>query len=342
MAFASLMFVFVVIICLVLGSVLVTGIILLISGITKVREPKYIGRALPAVLIAAGSVLIAIPVGIVIFLTVSGLISSAEMRERRSGYENVTELWRNERVSENSAAVDAMNELLSAADNGDRESFGKLFTVGFQNSESFESAINEFFEAYPAGLSECERESSGVSKNSSGEVRKGSVTYTCMMNGEWYRIKLKFCCYNENSPDEVGVEFFCIEDLEGAAADTYYGYKHLVCNIKSDSEVSARLISGMPFLFEPDPERQISAAEMIKLLRKYDSLYGLSEEIGKPNVTKKYSNSTGYDHYYELVPKEDIPLYAHICTSSEQGEILYADICSDTKSFYNVELNDEE
>ncbi|MGN1101849.1 MAG: hypothetical protein ACI4RG_06620, partial [Huintestinicola sp.] len=117
---------------------------------------------------------------------------------------------------------------------------------------------------------------------------------------------------------------------------------HLVCNIKSGSGVSARLISGTPFLFEPYPERQITATEMIKLLGKYDTLSDLSGEIGKPNVTKKYRNSTGYDHYYELVPKDGIVLYAHICTSSEQGKFLYADICSDTKSFYNVELNAED
>ncbi|MDY3791474.1 MAG: DUF5104 domain-containing protein [Oscillospiraceae bacterium] len=342
MAFVSMMFVFVVIICLVLGAVFAAGVILLISGIVRVREPKYMGHALPAVFIAAGSVLIAVSVGIVIFLAVSGMISSAEMSERRSGYENVIELWRNERVSENSAAVGAMNELLSAADDGDRERFGKLFIVDFQNSEIFESAINDFFEAYPVGLSECERESSGVTSNSSSDVRRGSVSYTCMQNGEWYKIKLRFCCYNENSPDEVGVEFFCIENLEGAASDTYYGYKHLVCNIKSDSEVSARLISGTPFLFEPTPERQIAATEMIKLLRKYDNLYDLSGEIGKPNVTKKYSSSADYYHYYELVPKDGIPLYAQICTSSEQGGILYAYICSDTESFYRVELNDDE
>lgn len=341
MAFASMMFVFVVIICLVLGAVLAAGVILLVSGIIRVREPKYIGKALPAVFIAAGSALIAVPAGIVIFLAVSGFISSAEMSERRSGYENVTELWQNERVSENSAAVSAMNELLSAADEGDRERFGKLFIVGFQNSEGFESAINDFFEAYPVGLSECKRESSGVSKDSSGDVRRGSVSYTCMMNDEWYRIKLRFCCYNENSPDDVGVEFFCIENLEGAASDTYYGYKHLVCNIKNDSEVSARLIDGMPFLFEPIPERQITATEMIKLLQKYDNLYDLSGEIGKPNVTKKYSSSADYCHYYELVPKDGIPLYAQICTSSEQGEFQYAYICSDTESFYRVELDDE-
>ena len=337
MAFVSMMFVFVVIICLVLGAVFAAGVILLILGIIRVREPEYIGRKLPRVFIAAGSVLIAVSVGIVIFLAVSGLISSTEMRERRSGYENVTELWRNERISENSAAVGAMNELLSAADEGDRERFGKLFTVSFQNSEGFESAMNDFFENYPVGLSECELESSGVTKDSSADVRRGSVSYTCMQSGEWYRINLRFCCYNENFPDEVGVEFFCIENVEGAVSYTYYESKHLVCNIKSKSEVSARLINGLPFLFDLYPERQITAPEMIKLLDKYSNIQDLSARIGKPNVTKKY-RSTYYVYYYELVPKDGVPLYAEICTDSEYGEITYANICSDTKNFYNVEL----
>lgn len=336
MAFASLMFVFIVIIILVLGAICAVGVILLISGMIRVREPKYKGRILPAVIIAAGSVIIAVAVGIVVFLTVSGMMSSAETQERRAGYENVTELWRNERVSENKAASGAINALLSAADEGDRERFGKLFTESFQSSESFESTLNDFFENYPVGLSECERESGEVSDNGSDEACRGSVTYTCMMNGEWYRLMLRFCYYNEAEPDEVGVEFFCIENLEAAVCDTYYGYHQLVCNIISDDEVSARLINGTPYAFEAYPERELTAAEMIKLLGFYYNMYDLSREIGEPNVTKKYS-STYYCYYYELVPKDGVVLYAEIFTDSEYGKITYANICSDTKDFYEVE-----
>ena len=83
-------------------------------------------------------------------------------------------------------------------------------------------------------------------------------------------------------------------------------------------------------------------AQMREYLKKYDNLSDLSFEIGDPNVTKKYSNCTGYNHYYELTPENGEPRYAYICTSSPSGDFTYGYICSDSETFYDRKLFSKE
>ncbi|MGN0586125.1 MAG: DUF5104 domain-containing protein [Oscillospiraceae bacterium] len=339
MAFVSMIFVFLAIALIILGILFIAGLILLIVGIVNKRKPKNKGKKYPVVLIVIGSLLLVLPVGTAVTLTVSMTTSAVTTGIKRMDYENVTDKWRNEWTTDNSAAADAIEELLSCADSGDRERFAKTFTPNIQQSEGFEGYLDDFFAAYPVGMSRCELDGGNVgssgSYNYGHNIQTGSTSYTCVLDGEWYRIRMSFCYENTDSPDDVGVTFFSIENLGANAMDIDYDIP-LVCNIKSG--VSARLIDNMAFLFEPTPDRVITVEEMTGYLAKYNTLYDISQEIGEPNVTKKYSNCTGYENYYELAPENGEPRYAYICTNSPTGRFLYGYICSDTETFYDYEL----
>lgn len=343
MAFVSMMFVFLIIICIILGVLFITGLIFLIVGIVNKRKPKYIGKKSPVVCIITGSVLLVLPVATTLILIIGGVSYTVSNNIKRAGYDNVTDSWRNEWVSDDTAADEAIKELLKAADTGNHETFKKTFTPNIQKSKNFEAALDAFFESYPIGLSKCKLDGgnagSSGSYNYGHNVQTSEASYTCMLNGKWYNIRMNFCFENTDSPDDVGVDFFCIENLEANALDTEYADdEHLVCAIKSENEVTARLIDGRGFVFKPSPERVITEAQMREYLEKYDNLSDLSREIGSPNVTKKYSNSTGIDIYYELASENGEPRYAYICTDSPTGKLLYGYICSDTETFYDKKL----
>lgn len=105
----------------------------------------------------------------------------------------------------------------------------------------------------------------------------------------------------------------------------------LKCSIVSDKEVTARLINNEAFIFDPTPERKITAAQMKEYLKDSPDLSEVAGKIGKANVEIKYSNSTGYDYYYELESKNGEPRYAHITTNGNYGKCLNASLCSERK-----------
>lgn len=346
MAFASMMIVFIIFVIAIFGILLFAGLMMIIAGIITRAKPKNAGRKYPTVLIVIGAITFLIPAVTASVIVIGGIGSQISTIIKRQSYTGVTDQWRNEWVTDSEAADGAIKELLESAEAGDREQFKKTFTPNIQNSQGFETAINDFFNAYPKGLGSCELKGSGVSSSGSynygNNVQTGNASYTCFINEEWYSIRMSFCYENTNNPDDVGVNFFSIENLEAYALDEDYEGKNLICSIKSEDEVTARLVDNRGFIFEPYPERVITEAQMKEYLAKYDDLYHLEQEIGKPNISIKYDNCTGYDHYYELVPENGKPRYAYICTNSPSGKFLYGYVCSDTNSYYDKKLFDDD
>lgn len=347
MAFVSMMFIFGVIAVIVLGTLFIAGLIFLIVGIVKKRKYKGSGKKYPVVFIVIGALLLALPVTVTGAIVVGGVSSAVSAGIKRMEYESVTDKWRNEWTTDNSAAAEAIEALLTSADSGDREAFAKMFTPNIQKSADFQIILDEFFSAYPVGLSGCDMEDNGVSSSGSynygSNVQKGSTRYTGFLDGKWYCLYLSFCYENTDSPDDVGVTFFSVENLEANALDKNYSdSEYLVCEIKSSDEVSARLIDNMAFVFEPHPERSITAEEMKGYIKKYNNVYRIADEIGDANVRKKYSNATGTEFYYELAPVGGEPRYAHICADGSSGKIFYGFLCSDTKTIYDEKLIEDE
>lgn len=342
MAFFYLVLIFVLLPLIVI--IFFAGIILLIIGIVNKRKPKNAGRKFPTACISVGALLLVLP----------ALIFAIGIVPRIGGgyYNNVPERWRNSWVSDSQAADQAIKALMESAGKGDCEAFAKNFTAEIQNSPSFKAELDNFFEAYPAVLSECELDGgvsgSGGSYNYGHNVKEGSAHYTCDLDGEKYFINISFCYENTDEPDKVGVESFSVMNLgakalyiqefnEKAMLGEYEDNTFLICDIKSSNVVDARLIGGMPFVWHSTIDEKLTEDEMRAMLTKTSSMDSLSRKIGMPNVSIKYSNSTGYDYYYELVPENDEPRYAHI-SASRNGDIIDAYVCTPDKELYDNPL----
>ena len=324
--------------------ILISGIILVIIGIVNKRKTKYAGKKFPTVCITVGASLLALP----------ALIFAIGIVPRIGGgyYNNVPERWRNSWVSDSQAADQAIKALMESAGKGDCEAFAKNFTAEIQNSPSFKAELDNFFEAYPAVLSECELDGgvsgSGGSYNYGHNVKEGSAHYTCDLEGEKYFISLSFCFENTDEPEKVGVEYFSVMNLgaralyiqesnEKAMLGEYEDDTSLICDIKSSDVVDARLIGGLPFVWHPTTNEKLTEDEMRTLLSKTSSMDSLYQKIGMANASIKYSNSTGYDYYYELVPENGEPRYAYI-SASRNGDIIDAYVFTPEKGLYDNPL----
>ena len=350
MAFVSMIMVYLFLAVVFIIGLFILGLILLIVGLVTKKIPKNRGKKAPKVCIVIGSVFMAIPVCIVLWFVISWTFGGTSDSNDKMSYGNVTDTWRTENVLyESSAADEVVSEMLKAADSGDKDAFAHFFTPelleqyrpnSIKGSKyPFEENLDDFFEAYPKGLSECKLEGGSDGSTSpfreDEPVRKSSASYTCTLNGEWYRIYFTFCFRNTESPDEVGVTFFSIENLQANALHKDYVNCYIVCSIIDESEISARLIDGNAFIFKPTPERSITLEQMQTYLEEYDSLDKLTGEIGEPNVEKKYQkeDEERCDYYYELAPEDGKPMYMYICANTSTGEILYTYPCSDTEEF---------
>ncbi|MBQ9901745.1 MAG: DUF5104 domain-containing protein [Clostridia bacterium] len=356
MAFVSMMFVFFLIAAVILGALLITGLVLLIVGIVRKCSQKNAGKKSPAVLIATGAVLLAIPVVLAVGLGIWGVSAAVSTAFKRTQYECVPDRWRNEWVTDSRAEEDILDALFTSADNGDREAFGKNFTPELQSREDFTEAVNAFFSAYPKGLAGCEQKDKGgggsASYNYGHNVKNDSVHFNTTLGGEWYYISVEFCYDNTDEPDKVGVTDFKIMNLEGAAAffdeywrDTDYGSDvYLCCDIKSPDEVNARLIGGQPFLWTPTDTPKLTADELRELLKENKRLDSpaLLEKLGAPNAFCKYVNSNAYEYYYELQDRNGQPCYAELETDAPDGEIFMAFICTPTEYDFDYTLFDED
>lgn len=320
---------------LALGFLFLVGMIFLILGLVIRRKPKYAGKKSPIVCIVIGVIFLIPPIGAAILIEINMIASLFSGLSPNSSYGNVTDGWRSGKyIGDTRACEEAIENLLDFADAEDRDSFEKMFAPRIQEREDFQTVVDGFFRTYPKGLSLCDLEGgigpSRGSVNHGVRVEHTSASYTCFLDGEWYYIGLGLCYRHTESPEEVGVTFFCIENLEANAVDREYGEdEFLSCEIRDANDVCARLIKGRGYLFTPTPDRSITTAEMQTYLAQYDDLDDLSDRIGEPNVTKSVYNATGDDYYYELVPEDGAPRYAYICADPITGEIYYTYICSD-------------
>ncbi len=350
MAYVSMIFAYIVVFVILLSAMAVIGLTLLIVGIIIKKKSKFSGKKSPIICIASGVTLIIIPL-IATVLLIFNIITSAfpnaieNFDRENTVIESVADEWRNGFVTDSKAAYQAINALLEAADSGDREAFGKIFTPNIQKRSDFTKTVNAFFETYPKGLAKCERDGGQVGSSSSfrsgNNVQTGSTHYICTLNGEWHIIYLGFCYENTLSPDDVGVTMFYIENLEANALSyssdsTVDDDLYLYCKIVDESEVCARLIGDRGYVFTPTPERIITEAQIRDYMEKYDDMKLLIAEIGEPNAAYYSDHSIHEARYiYELAPENSEPRYVRIAADRITNEIYYCYICSDKETLYD-------
>ena len=336
-----------IIIATVLGIIFIIGLVRLIIGLVKKKNPGSTGKRL----IVSGVVMMALPAVITLAFAVF-LFGTRIFYMPFNKNKSLSESWQYSWVTENKAADEAITELLASSDDSDRERFMSCFTKELQDDPNFEKYIDDYFAAYPVGLSECELEGGLVSSSSSYDYghgfKTGYTSYECGIDGEYYFITLGFCFANTDEPEKLGVTSFSVKDLEAQAVwnaemvnyDENKPSPCAECSIISDSEVSARLIDGNGYLWTETENEKLSADEMKELLEKVvdldDKLF--VDTVGQPNAVFKAFNATGTDYYYELQPENGEPRYAYIVTATPYGRIINGYLCTPFETDYSYEL----
>ena len=264
-------------------------------------------------------------------------------------YDNVIDIWQNNHVTEKQATDQAFKKLFAAAESGDQVLFAKNFAEEIRNSSGFDNSLKDFFASYPKGISNCELTykggGAGGSNDKGGGASRGlAALYQCYLDEKPYWITIKLCFQDTKHPEKVGISHFSIMNLEGRAsylvennehltADSKYDFESvhpLVNCIKSDKEITAKLINGSPILWTPSDAPTLTEEEFRALLAENgeNDISRLFDKIGKPGFNTHYFNHTADTCYYELAPKNGEPRYAYITTQTQYGKIYDAYVCT--------------
>ena len=274
-------------------------------------------------------------------------------------YDNVVDIWQKNHVTEKEAIDQAFKKLFAAAESGDQTLFAKNFAEEVRSRSGFDSALKDFFSSYPKGISNCELTYKGGGAGGNydkdgGSTRGVAAIYQCAMDGKPYWITFSLTFEDTSHPEKVGVIHFSIMNLEGRAyylvenntrqmLDEHYDFDKefpLVNIIKSDKEITAKLINGSPILWTPSDAPKLTEEEFRALLSENGDkdLSMLFDKIGKPGFNIHYFNHTADTCYYELAPKNGEPRYAYITTQTTYGKILYAYVCTPENCDYDNPL----
>lgn len=264
-------------------------------------------------------------------------------------FDNVIDIWQNNHVTEKDAIDQTFTKLFAAAESGDQALFAKNFAEEVRNRSGFDNALKDFFSSYPKGISNCELThkggGAGGNLDKDGGYTKGvAALYQCTMDGKPYWITINLTFGDTKHPEKVGVRHFSIMNLEGRAyylvennahlmSDEHYDFDveyPLINCIKSDKEVTAKLINGSPILWTPSDAPKLTEDEFRALLAENgdNDISRLFGKIGKPGFNIHYFNHTADTCYYELAPRNGEPRYAYITTQTAYGRIYNAYVCT--------------
>lgn len=356
MAMVSMMFVLLLIVLGLLGAIAAVGLVLLAVGVVNRRKPRYAGKRSPTVCMVLGGILLALSLlpGAVLSVKMIGtLITTATTIAGQTMYECVPDRWRNDRwVTDEQAADEAIDALLTSADSGDRDAFAKNFTPALQERDDFDAAVDAFLAAYPKGLSQCERSSDGPGGTGSYDaghvVKESSITYRCMLDGEWYYLTLDYCYQNTDNSEQVGVYAFTVMDLPARAVYMEHvfdeeGYGEdiwLLCDRLSSQGVTARMIDRYPLLWTSTDAPKLTADEWRALCanchRMDDSAF--KDAVGSPNA----AIDRLYEYYYEMASEDGEPRCACVVADSPYGEIFGVYPCTTDTIFYDAPIWESE
>lgn len=338
MAFIPILFLYLFIAICILLVMLVTGIIILIIGLRKKKKYVGQGKKSPYILITLGSILILIPISIVGFIFISQLISDIRLKIARKGYDSCTDRWKNEWVSDSEASDEALEWIIEAAENGDKDAICSVFTEEIQNDPDLDIQIDKFIEEYPRGFSELEFDFKGGSSPGSSEdgksINQFYYSYEVIKDGKYYYIEIGGCNENDYDSDKVGIEYFI---FKSERAEVYYDdiseeiheYSEYICaDIDVEGDFETRRVWGYPWKFY-DIDRTITKEEVIDAYKSSRGLDGIREKLGEPNGI----NLIRREVLYELEDVNGEPRYAEI--GYDYYELIDGDmhICGPTQEY---------
>lgn len=280
----------------------------------------------------------------------NGAISNLLAEEPAKAYDDLVDHWKKDTVFEGGACAEVYETLMSAAENGDKDTITNCFTEGLRKKSTFSKEVDDFIKAYPKGLKTAEMKYSPAGAGGSfkeGKAVKGAgATYEGVFNGEHYYIYFKVCYCDDFDPSNIGVEFFLLENTgahaknnyDSAPVEDYWANTILRCDIRND--VNYRMVNGKPLYWTDTSSPKLTVEEMRKLLTEHPDL-GAKEvrnAIGTPNCIIHSSNSAGSRVYYELKPENGEPRYVYISAQSDYGDIYDAYVCTEDSTDYDNPL----
>ncbi len=334
MAFISLIFAFLFIAAVILGGIGITGLVLLVKGLSKRKDPRYFGSKSPTATAVAGGIMLAIPVAVVGTIAIVIGVSAIKTRIKRLSYTDFTDKWKNERVLPDRADDEALEYFLKAADEGDKEKIRKMFTDQLKDDERLETQLDAFLERYPKGLSEIEHESMHCHDGGDSTKTTFSGSVEIKDGDEYYTVRITACCQNDDS-SQIGVTGIAVNDTAGEAEYLFEKEEHdrdydwnggyfIAANVGTVDKSTARRIDGVPCVF--DDHGSLKRKDVIRWMReRKGNAWGFRDHFGEPNVNMTTRNSPYKSYYWELEPKDGEPQYFHL--SADHYDYIDFSLC---------------
>ena len=341
MEMASVMITVMVIVMILAWIIALSGLTMVIYGIVKRRHDRKNGSRL----IITGLVMMIITSLYFIYAAFMIFASSHSTPAAPSDYDSLPEYWQAHKIGEGEASVEAVNTLLDAAYAGDTDKFASVFSESTRRRSDFDARMEDFLSKLPSNLRSVGLKDCGITSRSSepgsSAHSEATVVYSAVVDGKEYFLTLKFCAHSAEHPEDVGVSFFTVLNLEGqamynqcfnevggasvpSAVYERYADAYLLCDVLNDGKVSARKIFGFVYMWTPSEGSPMTSEEIVAALAGYDNLADAIDagKLPQPNVEYKSADSNVYEYYYELAsgPNGE-PLYASIVTMGERGDI---------------------
>lgn len=205
------------------------------------------------------------------------------------------------------------------------------YATSLQKDVNMQSNVDLFLKNYPKDikhyhLKEVAPATESAVDDASGSAKYAQKTWICEEDTETWFITVE-CCYENSIPDEEGILAFRLENLESRALHLEpKDYLAVIKEEATDGEKAA-LIGREAFLLKETDRTPATAAELKNYIdggiRK---LPELEEKMGEPQCSFAVPDAVSIDHYYELAPENNEPLYARIVTHTDGEEILEVDL----------------
>ena len=255
-----------------------------------------------------------------LFLTACGTVQKAIESLPEGAQEAVTgavRSWSDSRWS----LQDPIDEFFAAVDAKDAEAVRAMFSPNAQAAdETLDQDIQALFDLYPGPTDECVMTSPvGASKHVGWGENAVTVhnTFPVVCQGVNYYCAFSYTTKDEADEGNVGIKsvFFATEKVQANEAfrDELERGDGLTVAADCPGDYETRRIGDSAYIFTPT-DRSLSPEELTAFLQADRDWAAFLDRFGPPNAESWPSS-----YYYELLPEDGQPRYAHILTSTENG-----------------------
>lgn len=335
MAFFSLFIMYIIAAVCICGFLFTLGGTITVISILRRRKAKRNGRKPKKFGLIFGGTLMAIPVAIVIYVVGAAVFSGVKLHIERKGYENFTDKWKNEHVTDYQARGDIEKEFFAAVDNNDAAAVAAMFTGKIQENPDFMDQVEKFLKVCPDDLSKQNIQFQGGGETS--KINFGKVVQSFSADAVFdyddtrYYIYIHACHGDDYEPENVGLEYFSLKSEATHVLEDQNGYRRknnefIIAEIKTVADCETRIVHDYSYMFYPHPERNITETNFRKTMQSCKNISNLESTLGEPNaICERLSRAV-----YELEPVDGKPRYAVVTYDDTYGKIYNYELCGTT------------